>query len=164
MILKIRFMWLIAKNKPSEFNLAISELAKINLTKTYRPITRINKKIKNTLLNYFFIEIEENREILKKIKYTKGINQILEDSLYHQKPINDFIQFCKSEEDPKGYLGKKFFLKFLNTKGKFTSGPFKNIFFEVLEQNDKEIKVLLDNYKHPIVINKDQSTVGIDFI
>ena len=164
MILKIRFMWLIAKNKPSEFNLAISELAKIDLTKTYRPITKINKKIKNILLNYFFIEIEENREILNKIKYTKGINQILEDSLYHQKPINDFIQFCKSEEDPKGYLGKKFFLKFLNTKGKFTSGPFKNIFFEVLEQNDKEIKVLLDNYKHPIVINKDQSTVGIDFI
>ena len=164
MIIKIRFMWLIAKNKPSEFNLAISELAKIDLTKTYRPITKINKKIKNILLNYFFIEIEENREILKKIKYTKGINQILEDSLYHQKPINDFIQFCKSEEDPKGYLGKKFFLKFLNTKGKFTSGPFKNIFFEVLEQNDKEIKVLLDNYKHPIVINKDQSTVGIDFI
>ena len=157
-------MWLIAKNKPSEFNLAISELAKIDLTKTYRPITKINKKIKNILLNYFFIEIEENREILKKIKYTKGINQILEDSLYHQKPINDFIQFCKSEEDPKGYLGKKFFLKFLNTKGKFTSGPFKNIFFEVLEQNYKEIKVLLDNYKHPIVINKDQSTVGIDFI
>ena len=164
MILNIWFMWLIAKNKPSEFNLAISELAKIDLTKTYRPITKINKKIKNILLNYFFIEIEENREILKKIKYTKGINQILEDSLYHQKPINDFIQFCKSEEDPKGYLGKKFFLKFLNTKGKFTSGPFKNIFFEVLEQNDKEIKVLLDNYKHPIVINKDQSTVGIDFI
>ena len=53
---------------------------------------------------------------------------------------------------------------FLKTKGQFTSGPFKNIFFEVLEQNDKEIKVLLDNYKHPIVINKDQSTVGIDFI
>jgi len=157
-------MWLIAKNKPSEFNLAISELAKINLTKTYRPITNINKKIKNILLNYFFIEIGENREILKKIKYAKGINQILEDSLYHQKPINDFIQFCKSKEDPKGYLGKEFFLKFLNTKGKFTSGPFKNIFFEVLEQNDKEIKVLLDNYKHPIVINKDQSTVGIDFI
>ena len=158
------FMWLIAKNKPSEFNLVISELAKINLAKTYRPITKTNKKIKNILLNYFFIEIDENKEILKKIKYTKGINQILEDSLYHQKPINDFIQFCKSEEDPKGYLGKKFFLKFLNTKGKFTSGPFKNIFFEVLEQNDKEIKVLLDNYKHPIVINKDQSTVGIDFI
>ena len=104
-------MWLIAKNKPSEFNLVISELAKINLTKTYRPITKINKKIKNILLNYFFIEIEENREILKEIKYTKGINQILEDSLYHQKPINDFIQFCKSEEDPKGYLGKKFFLR-----------------------------------------------------
>ena len=40
-------MWLIAKNKPSEFNLAISELVKINLTKTYRPITKINKKIKN---------------------------------------------------------------------------------------------------------------------
>ena len=77
MILKIRFMWLIAKNKPSEFNLAISELAKIDLTKTYRPITKINKKIKNILLNYFFIEIDENKEILKKIKYTKGINQIL---------------------------------------------------------------------------------------
>ena len=157
-------MWLIVKNKPGEFNLAISELAKIDLSKTYRLVTKINKKIKNVLLNYFFIEINENKEILKKIKYTKGINQILDDSLYHQKPINDFIQFCKSKEDPKGYLGKEFFLKFLKTKGQFTSGPFKNIFFEVLEQNHKELKVLLDNYKHPIVINKDRSTVGIDFI
>ena len=157
-------MWLIAKYKSNELNLAISELAKINIFKYYRPVTKINKKIKNILLNYFFIDIKDNKEIIKKIKYTKGINQILEDSLYHQKHINEFIEFCKSEEDPKGYLRKEFFLKFLKTKGQFTSGPFKNIFFKVFEQNDKEIKVLLDNYKHPIVIKKDQSTVGIDFI
>ena len=157
-------MWLIVKHKSNEFNLAISELAKINIFQYYRSVTKINNKIKNILLNYFFIEIKENKEILKKIKYTKGINQILEDSLYHQKPINDFIQFCKNEEDPKGYLGKEFFLKFLNTKGKFTSGPFKNIFFEVLDKNDKELKVLLDNYKHPIVINNDNKDIGINFI
>tara|TARA_B100001057_G_scaffold196551_1_gene197333 strand:- start:400 stop:780 length:381 start_codon:yes stop_codon:yes gene_type:complete len=102
-------------------------LAKIGVLQHYRPVTKISKKIKSILLNYFFIEINENKEILKKIKYTKGINQILEDSLYHQKPINDFIQFCKSQEDPKGYLGKDFFLKFLKTKGQFTSGPFENI-------------------------------------
>lgn len=157
-------MWLIAKYKSNELNLAISELAKISILKYYRPVTKINKKIKNILLNYFFIEIKDNKEIIKKIKYTKGISQILEDSQYHQKPINDFIKFCKSKEDPKGYLGKEFFLKFLKTKGQFTSGPFKTIFFEVLEQNDKELKVLLDNYNHPILINKDQSSTGIDFI
>ena len=84
--------------------------------------------------------------------------------LNNQKVINQFIDFCKTYEDQDGLLKREFFLKFLKTKGQFTSGPFKNIFFEVLEQNDKELKVLLDNYKHPIVINKDQSIVGIDFI
>ena len=58
-------MWVIAKNKSYKFNIAIIELAKKNIIKYYRPITKINKKIKNILLNYFFIDIKENKEILK---------------------------------------------------------------------------------------------------
>ena len=157
-------MWLILKNKSNELNLALSELAKINLRDHYIAKTKINKKLKNVLLNYFFLKIDPKTNLLNKIKYTKGVHQVLEDSIHHQKVINQFIDFCKTHEDQDGFLKREFFLKFLKTKGQFTSGPFKNIFFEVLEQNDKEIKVLLDNYKHPIVINKDQSTVGIDFI
>jgi len=58
-------MWVIAKNKSYKFNIAIIELAKKNIIKYYRPITKINKKIKNIQLNYFFIDIQENKEILK---------------------------------------------------------------------------------------------------
>jgi len=157
-------MWVIIKNKSKELNLAISELANIDLNKYYIAKTKINKKLKNVLLNYFFLEIEHNTNLLNKIKYTKGVQQVLEDSIYHQKIINQFIDFCKSHEDKDGYLQREFFLKFLKTKGQFTSGPFKNIFFEVLDKNHKELKVLLDNYKHPIVIKNDNKDIGINFI
>jgi len=157
-------MWVIIKNKSKELNLAISELAKIDLNKYYIVKTKINKKLKNVLLNYFFLEIEQNTNLLNKIKYTKGVHQVLEDSIYHQKIINQFIDFCKSHEDKDGYLQREFFLKFLKTKGQFTSGPFKSIFFEVLDKNHKELKVLLDNYKYPIVIKNDNKDIGINFI
>ena len=157
-------MWLILKNKSNEINLALSELAKISLRDHYIAKTKINKKIKNVLLNYFFLKIDPKTNLLNKIKYTKGVHQVLEDSIHHQKVINQFIEFCKTHEDQDGLLKREFFLKFLKTKGQFTSGPFKNIFFEVLDKNDKELKVLLDNYKHPIVINNDNKDIGINFI
>ena len=157
-------MWLILKNKSNELNLALSELTKINLRDHYIAKTKINKKLKNVLLNYFFLKIDPKTNLLNKIKYTKGVHQVLEDSIHHQKVINQFIDFCKTHEDQDGFLTREFFLKFLKTKGQFTSGPFKNIFFEVLDKNDKELKVLLDNYKHPIVINNDNKDIGINFI
>ena len=157
-------MWLILKNKSNELNLALSELAKINLRDHYIAKTKINKKLKNVLLNYFFLKIDPKTNLLKKIKYTKGVHQVLEDSIHHQKVINQFIEFCKTHEDQDGFLKREFFLKFLKNKGQFTSGPFKNIFFEVLDKNYKELKVLLDNYKHPIVINNDNKDIGINFI
>ena len=40
-------MWLILKNKSNELNLALSELAKINLRDHYIAKTKINKKLKN---------------------------------------------------------------------------------------------------------------------
>jgi len=157
-------MWIILNNKTNEFNLALSELAKINLRDYFIAKIKINKRVKNVLLNYFFLKINPKTNLLNKIKYTKGVHQVLEDSIHHQKVINQFIDLCKYHEDQDGFLKREFFLKFLKIKGQFTSGPFKNIFFEVLDKNDKELKVLLDNYKHPIVINNDNKDIGINFI
>ena len=61
-------MWVIIKNKSKELNLAISELANIDLNKYYIAKTKINKKLKNVLLNYFFLEIEQNTNLLKEKK------------------------------------------------------------------------------------------------
>ena len=117
-------MWLILKNKSNELNLALSELAKINLRDHYIAKTKINKKLKNVLLNYFFLKIDPKTNLLNKIKYTKGVHQVLEDSIHHQKVINQFIDFCKTHEDQDGFLKREFFLKFLKTKGQFTSWSF----------------------------------------
>ncbi len=157
-------MWLIIKNKSNELNLAISELSKIGLKNYYIPKIRIKNKLKNILLNYFFLEINQNVKLLNNIRYTKGVNQVLENSIYHQDIINQFVDLCKNYEDRDGFLQRDFFLKFLKTKGKFTSGPFENIFFKVIDKNQKELKVLLDNYKHPIVIKNDNNNIGINFI
>ena len=104
-------MWLILKNKSNELNLALSELTKINLRDHYIAKTKINKKLKNVLLNYFFLKIDPKTNLLNKIKYTKGVQQVLEDSIHHQKIINQFIDFCKSHEDQDGFLTKRVFSK-----------------------------------------------------
>ena len=105
-------MWIILNNKTKEFNLALSELAKINLRDYFIAKIKINKRVKNVLLNYFFLKINPKSNLLNKIKYTKGVHQVLEDSIHHQKVINQFIDLCKYHEDHDGFLKREFFLKF----------------------------------------------------
>ena len=52
---------------------------------------------------------------IKTLKYLKGLNYFLENSLLNQKDIKSFITLCKSFEDTKGTLKSSFFLN-LNTK------------------------------------------------
>ena len=62
-----------------------------------------------------------------------------------QKEILKFINYCKTFENEKGYLKQTFFKTKIINKGKFVSGPFTNMVFEIIERQKNKIKILVGN-------------------
>ena len=57
--------------------------------------------------------------------------------------INNFIEHCKSFENDEGYIKPNFYKFLVNKKAKFISGPFTNMIFEILDKQNKKLKVLV---------------------
>ena len=64
-----------------------------------------------------------NKEQRRKEYYLNGIE-------FYQKNIIDFIYICKKYEDSQNFITNKFFKRLITNKGKFFSGPLKNIVFD----------------------------------
>ena len=94
--------------------------------------------------------------------YVKGLNYILQSSLYFQTEIKNFINNLKQFEDNTGVIQSDYFYQYLNQQGKFFKGPLKNLVFEVLEKKNKILKVSIEGWNFPITINNPKlSVVGI---
>ena len=63
----------------------------------------------------------------------------------NQKNIIEFINYCKTFENEKGYLTQSFFKTIITKKAKFISGPFTNMIFEILEKQKNKLKILVGN-------------------
>ena len=84
------------------------------------------------------------------IKYTKGINYILEGFKNNQKDIIEFVNKCKKFEDNKGFITQGFCDNNFN-RAKFISGPFTNLFFDILSNQSDKIEILMGKYKTTIL-------------
>ena len=89
------------------------------------------------------------------MKFTKGLQYFLNGYLESQKEIEKFIYYCKSFENEDGYLKPLFFKKVLKDKGQFTTGPFSNLMFEIIEKQKNKLKVLVGNIVTTISDNKN---------
>ena len=122
-----------------------------------KKIIQKNKKYqitKNLLGNYIFCfnkNFDEKK--IKTMRYLKGLNYFLENSLINQREINSFISLCRSFEDKKGTLKSSFFLNFSSKKFKFINGPLKSLFFKILETNKNKIFAETNDNKR-IVLRK----------
>tara|TARA_B100000963_G_scaffold277380_1_gene245749 strand:+ start:32 stop:511 length:480 start_codon:yes stop_codon:yes gene_type:complete len=131
-------MWVVANiNQYYIFRNSVNELCQ-NETKIYFPKINIekNKKMKfqNLLGNYIFCFNENfNLQKIKHLKYLRGLNYFLENSIVNQDEIKKFIKFCKSFEDKNGVLTSNFFLDIKSSNYKFINGPLKSIFFKIIE-------------------------------
>ena len=131
-------MWVVANiNQYYIFRNSVNELCQ-NETKIYFPKINIekNKKMKfqNLLGNYIFCFNENfNLQKIKNLKYLRGLNYFLENSIVNQDEIKKFIKFCKSFEDKNGVLTSNFFLDIKSSNYKFINGPLKSIFFKIIE-------------------------------
>ena len=131
-------MWVVANiNQYYIFRNSVNELCQ-NETKIYFPKINIekNKKMKfqNLLGNYIFCFNENfNLQKIKHLKYLRGLNYFLENSIVNQDEIKKFIKFCKSFEDKNGVLTSNFFLDIKSSNYKFINGPLKSIFFKIIK-------------------------------
>ena len=151
-------MWIVAKVKTNQVDIFKKNLKdKFQDTNFYEPKIQLKKLIHNKYIKYeksvmedyifcFNSKFSEER-MLKYITFIKGLKYFLNGYKTNQKEINEFIFNCKTNESESGYLKSSFFksLISINTKGKFVSGPFTNMFFEVIKKKNNKLKVLVGN-------------------
>ena len=78
--------------------------------------------------------------------YTRGLKYFLDGNKIDQTEIDNFILKCKNFEDENGFVKNIFFKSIIKNKGKFLSGPFKNLVFRIIEKRNKKIKISFGNY------------------
>tara|TARA_Y100000590_G_C15737087_1_gene1018948 strand:- start:2495 stop:2992 length:498 start_codon:yes stop_codon:yes gene_type:complete len=111
---------------------------------------RINKEV-NLLGDYLFCFHKNfnNPNTLNNLKFTKGLKYFLTGFKQSQKEIKEFIKRCK-ESEQDGYLTKNFFELYINSKYKFTSGPFTQTIFKIINLQKNKINILLGDIKTTI--------------
>ena len=150
-------MWIVAKVKSKELNIfKIKLLEKLGEgIKFYHPKIEYHKYFRDKLKrmelpileNYIFCYHEKfnKSDFLSTIRFIKGLEYFLKGHQAAQKEIIKFINYCKDYENEKGYIKQTFFKTKIIKKGKFISGPFSNMIFEILEKQKNKLKILVGN-------------------
>jgi hypothetical protein len=152
-------MWIIIKFDNKRFSFLEEDLIKKfgKNFKIYIPklsIQRIkNKKIMNKEFNllgdYLFCFHEDFKNIatLNKLKFCRGLKYFLNGFLQSQIEIQKFISMCKKSENNFGYLSHTLQQLKKNSKYKFSSGPFTEKMFKIIDVQKNKIEIMLGNIK-----------------
>ena len=167
-------MWIALKYKPKEFEILKDSFFKIlgEMPEFYNPKYKyelyINNKLKtfekNILNNYLICRHNKfkNPEIVNTLKNSRGLIYFLNGCEFNQKELEEFVKFCKLNEDESGFLTQNFFRIIQKTKGKFTSGPFTQMIFDIIEDNRGKLKILLNNIN--MTISKSPKNLLYNYI
>ena len=103
---------------------------------------------KESILNKYLI-CKHNKfkdpKIVNILKNSRGLIYFLSGCEFNQKKLEEFIKFCRLNEDANGFLTQSFFKIIKKTKAKFISGPFTQMIFDIIEDRGGKLKVLLNN-------------------
>ncbi len=155
-------MWTVVKYKNNYFGVLKKKLIETlgDDTKFYTPTIKIRRFRKNKFVqkdlsllgDYFFCYSKkfENENIIQSLKYLKGLKYFLSGFNRSQLDIKNFISKCKESEDKDGYLSNNFIKLCIDAKYKFTSGPFIEIIFKIIELQRNSMKILLGNFETTI--------------
>ena len=111
----------------------------------------INNKLKtfekNILNNYLICKHNKFKDpkIVNTLKNSRGLIYFLSGCEFNQKKLEEFIKFCRLNEDANGFLTQSFFKIIKKTKAKFISGPFTQMIFDIIEDRGGKLKILLNN-------------------
>ena len=155
-------MWIIIKFDKKNLELLKRELkTKMgNDFVTYNPKFLFKKYINNKYINkeysllgdylFCFHKNLQNPKNLNSIKFTKGLKYILNGFIQSQEEIKKFVEKCRDSEDQKGYLTQNFFELCVNSRYQFTSGPFAETIFQIINLQKNKMGILLGDIKTTI--------------
>tara|TARA_B100000029_G_scaffold353258_1_gene345886 strand:+ start:88 stop:585 length:498 start_codon:yes stop_codon:yes gene_type:complete len=128
--------------------------------KIYIPKLRIQKYKNNKLINkeynllgdYLFCYHKSlgYKNIIDSLRYTRGLKYFLEGFIEAQNDIINFIKKCENSESKEGFLSINFFDLEVNRNYKFSSGPFSEKIFKIINLQRNRIKILMGNIKTTI--------------
>ena len=109
---------------------------------------KLVKKELNLLGDYIFCYNEEFSDNfnLDKIKYLKGVKLLLDGFKKSQSEIDIFIKKCKEMENSDGYITQGAFEVKIDQSYKFSSGPFTEKIFKIIEIQKNKLKILMGNF------------------
>ena len=87
---------------------------------------------------------------INNLKYLRGLKYFLNGFTSCQKEIIDFINRCKKIENKDGYISSNLFETEINKYYKFTSGPFNENIFKIIEFQKNKINILMGSVKATI--------------
>ncbi len=167
-------MWVVLKYKPKEFEILKDSFFKIlgEMPEFYNPKYKyeryINNKLKTfekSILNNYLI-CKHNKfkdpKIVNILKNSRGLIYFLNGCEFNQKKLEEFIKFCRLNEDANGFLTQSFFKIIKKTKAKFISGPFTQMIFDIIEDRGGKLKVLLNNVN--MTISKSSKNLLYSYI
>tara|TARA_Y100001970_G_C14257905_1_gene877022 strand:- start:7550 stop:8047 length:498 start_codon:yes stop_codon:yes gene_type:complete len=155
-------MWAIIKFDRKNLNLMIEDFKKKlgNDFVIYRPKILIQKYKNNKLVNKEFYLLNdylfcfhkdfEKKSTLERLKFSKGLKYFLDGFFESQKDIKFFIERCKNLEDEKGYVSENLFGLDKNLSYKFSSGPFAEKIFKIINFEKNRINILIGGLKTTI--------------
>ncbi len=150
-------MWAVIKFDKKKINAFTTDLkAKLGQDlEIYIPKFNIqnfkNKKLISKELNllgdylFCFHKKLESKDTLNFIQFTRGLKYSLNGHKESQKEIAEFIFKCKNSENKDGFLSRDFLDLCINKKYKFSSGPFTNKIFEIINLQKNRIKIMMGN-------------------
>lgn len=127
--------------------------------KLYIPLIKVEKYYKHKLVkkeinllgDYIFCEIKNfDKNVLNKLKFSRGLKYFLIGFLQFQEEIKKFILKCKSYENNEGYISYNFVNLEINKKYKFSSGPFVDKIFELLKIKENKLDIVLGGFNTTI--------------
>lgn len=155
-------MWAIIKIDKKKLELLKQDFLKMlgKEVVIYNPKLLLQKYKKNKLLNkefnlmgdYFFCFHKDliKNDTVNKLKYSRGLKYFLTGCVESQKEITSFIEKCKKSENKDGYLTQSFFQLRLNKHYQFTSGPFVEKIFKIINLQKNKIDIYMGNLKTTI--------------
>ena len=167
-------MWVVLKYKPKEFEILKDSFFKIlgEMPEFYNPKYKyeryINNKLKTfekSILNNYLIckhNKFKDHKIVNILKNSRGLIYFLSGCEFNQKKLEEFIKFCRLNEDANGFLTQSFFKIIKKTKAKFISGPFTQMIFDIIEDRGGKLKVLLNNVN--MTISKSSKNLLYSYI
>lgn len=155
-------MWSVIKFDKKKYNLLRGDIEKKIGSNCiiYRPKILIQKYKNNKLIDkeidilndYLFCFHEKlgNKNIDQQFNFLRGLKYFLSGHIEFQTDIKNFIEKCKNSENKDGYISKNLFEININSHYKFSSGPFVDKIFKILNLRKNKINILLGNLKTTI--------------